>query len=241
MTKKKKVVKKRFKKRNIIKIIVVLLLVGISYTVLSNIEISRVIIKGNTYVSDYEIMKSAELIDYPKLLKISRQEIREKIMSIDYVNDVKVRKYLWGTIELDIDEASPLFYNRSTHQVVLANEKEIDSQKLEGIPTLINYVPDTLYKRLIKELKDLNPNVLKLISEIEYQPWKSNDVVIDDTRFYLRMTDQNQVYVNLIHMEKMNNYMEIYTTLENKKGFLYLDSSSDKISFSLDNKNVVEP
>ena len=47
------------------------------------------------------------------------------------------------------------------------------------------------------------------------------------------MNDGNTVYVNLIHLDKLNNYIEIFASLENKKGILYLDSSSDKISFSL--------
>ena len=117
--------------------------------------------------------------------------------------------------------------------MILSNAKEIDETDLDGVPTLINYVPDTLYTRLIDTLKKIDVNVVQLISEIEYQPWKSNDVMIDETRFFLRMNDGNSVYVNLINMEKLNTYIEIYASLEGKQGILYLDSSSDKISFSL--------
>ena len=109
----------------------------------------------------------------------------------------------------------------------------VTSAILDGVPTLINYVPDTLYDRLVEELASIDKNVLTLISEIEYQPWQSNDVMIDDTRFFLRMTDGNSVYVNLINLQKLNTYIEIFASLEDKKGILYLDSSSDKISFSL--------
>ena len=129
-------------------------------------------------------------------------------------------------------EAKPLFYNRNNNKLVLANKKEIESENLYGVPTLINYVPDTYYIRFIEELGEIDTNVLSLISEIEYQPWTSNDVTIDDTRFFLRMSDGNHVYVNLINLSKLNNYIEIYASLEGKSGTLYLDSSSDKISFS---------
>ena len=57
--------------------------------------------------------------------------------------------------------------------------------------------------------------------------------MIDETRFFLRMTDGNSVYVNLINLKKLNSYIEIYASLEGKSGILYLDSSSDRISFSL--------
>ena len=138
-----------------------------------------------------------------------------------------------GTLTIYVEETKPLFYNRNNDRLVLSDGKEVTSAILDGVPTLINYVPDTLYDRLVEELASIDKNVLTLISEIEYQPWQSNDVMIDDTRFFLRMTDGNSVYVNLINLQKLNTYIEIFASLEDKKGILYLDSSSDKISFSL--------
>ena len=101
----------------------------------------------------------------------------------------------------------------------------IDSQELQGVPILVNYVPDELYERMVSQIRKMDSQVLHLISEIEYQPWKSGDVTIDDTRFVLRMNDGNLVYVNLINWDKLNNYMTIYSTLNNAKGVLQLDSS----------------
>ena len=101
----------------------------------------------------------------------------------------------------------------------------VTSQELQGVPVLINYVPDELYQRLILEMKSMNHDVLTLISEILYQPWKSDDVIVDDTRFFLRMNDGNVIYVNLINWQKLNNYMTIYSTLGDAKGTLQLDSS----------------
>ena len=91
---------------------------------------------------------------------------------------------------------------------------------------------DKLEKVIDIKLSDIDENVLTLISEIEYSPWTSNNVLIDEERFLLRMNDTNIVYTNLLHIDKLNKYIEIYATLEDKKGIIYLDSSSDKISFS---------
>ena len=82
-----------------------------------------------------------------------------------------------------------------------------------------------MYLRLISELKEIDDDILALISEMEYQPWKSNDIIVDDTRFFLRMNDGNVIYVNLINWQKLNNYMTIYSTLGDAKGVLQLDSS----------------
>ena len=131
-----------------------------------------------------------------------------------------------------------LFYNKNNDKIVLSNEKEIEfSQKYLGIPTLLNYVPSDIYKDLIKGLNYINDDVLRIISEIEYSPSKTQDgEVIDDNRFMLRMNDTNLVYMNTINIKKLNRYMEITSTViatnSEKHGVLYLDSSiEDRFSF----------
>ena len=220
MTKKKVI--KRVKWKVVGKIFFLLFCIVLIFVYFTNLKMKNIIITGNDYVRDNEIIMLAGIKDYPKLFQISS----------DYINSVQIHKSLTGTLTIKVSEASSLFYNRNNNRLVLSNHKEIQSETLNGVPILVNYVPDSFYTRLIDELSEIHKDVLTLISEIEYQPWKSNDVVIDDTRFFLRMNDGNTVYVNLLHMEKLNNYIEIYATLEGKHGILYLDSASDKISFS---------
>ena len=65
----------------------------------------------------------------------------------------------------------------------------------------------------------INEDILLKISEIEYYP---NDV--DSERFALKMNDGNLVYITLNKIEKINKYNSIYSSLEGKKGIIYLDS-----------------
>ena len=233
MRKKKKVIKRHFKWKVFFKIFVLLFFVGLMIFFLFQIKTSRIIITGNTLVSDNEIIVTSGFKNYPYLFRESTKDIKERLQTISLIDSVNIHKSILGTLRIEVMEAKPLFYNRNNNKLVLANKKEIESENLYGVPTLINYVPDTYYARFIEELGEIDTNVLSLISEIEYQPWTSNDVTIDDTRFFLRMSDGNHVYVNLINLSKLNNYIEIYASLEGKSGTLYLDSSSDKISFSL--------
>ena len=230
---KKKVIKRRIKWKVILKIFFLLFLVALFFFYLFHVKTRHIVIIGNSYVSDHEIITTAGFKNYPYLFQVSNQEIKKRLLDLPFLNEVQIHKSLFGTLTLEVTEAKPLFYNRNNNKLILSNAKEIDETDLDGVPTLINYVPDTLYTRLIDTLKKIDVNVVQLISEIEYQPWKSNDVMIDETRFFLRMNDGNSVYVNLINMEKLNTYIEIYASLEGKQGILYLDSSSDKISFSL--------
>ena len=67
----------------------------------------------------------------------------------------------------------------------------------------------------------IDENIRLMISEIEYYP---ND--IDKERFILTMNDGNYVYITLYKTYLVNDYIKILSTLENKKGILYLDSGN---------------
>ena len=86
-------------------------------------------------------------------------------------------------------------------------------------PTLINYVPDTIYLEFIESMKKIDKDILNRISEIKYDP---NDV--DDRRFLLTMNDGNYVYININRFNNLNMYQKLITKLMGKKGILYLDS-----------------
>ena len=76
---------------------------------------------------------------------------------------------------------------------------------------------DNMKNMLIK-----HDNEIKLlISEIEYVP---ND--IDKERFIITMNDGNYVYITLYKITSINEYIKIVSTLNNKKGILYLDSGN---------------
>ena len=98
----------------------------------------------------------------------------------------------------------------------------------------VNYVPDDIYMDLIKGLKNIDSDVRALISEIEYSPSKDNaGEILDDTRFILRMNDGNTVHMNTININKLNSYINIFSTTDmpSKKGVLYLDSRTENVVF----------
>ncbi len=203
------------------------------YILIKFIPTNHIVIYGNTYLSDTDIIRIINYQDYPNLFKYSQSEIINKLHNNPYINKASVKRTLNGNLILNINEAKPLFYNRNKNKLILSNNQEIATDIINGLPILTNYVPDSIYERLLSSMAKINDDTIHLISEIIYEPWKNGDVMIDETRFFLKMNDGNHVYTNLIHFEKLNSYIEIYATLEGKKGTLYLDSSSDKISFSL--------
>lgn len=195
-----------------------------------NVTTKNILIEGNELLKDYEIIEASGLKEYPKMNKYSINTLEKRIKTLDLVENVKVKKNLFGKITIKIEEARVLFYNRNNSTYVLSNGNETINGEYSGVPFLINYVKKEVYERLVKVLSRVQPESLSLISEIEYSQSMSGDVVLDDTRFLLRMNDGNQVFINLIHMNRLDMYALTYTTL-NGKGILYLDSDNDSVWF----------
>ncbi len=225
--------KKKVKKKLNIKAFIVLLLViylvvmGIYYFL--SMPIKNIYITGNKLISDNEIITEAGIKDYPAILKVNSIKIKKRLKNIDLVEDVKIKRNLFGKITIIVKEAKVLFYNRNNNKIVLSNKKEVkETDDVYGYATLINYVPDKIYNKLIESFNKIDINILNSISEIEYSVSKSGDKVIDDTRFILRMNDGNTVYINLINIKNLNKYQSIYATLNDVLGVVYLDSSSNE-------------
>lgn len=229
-TKKKKKVKLHIKWKTLFLFFIVLSFLFFSFYYVMNLRIKNIFITGNVLLSDHDIIIAANIKNYPKMFKYSTRTLKKNISTLDLVHSVQIKKSLFGKLTIKIEEAKVLFYNRNNGSYVLSNGVEIANGDFPGVPFLVNIVPDTIYERLIKELAKINTEALAMISEIEYNQNKSGDVVIDDTRFLLRMNDGNQVYINLINIDRLNLYAVTYTAIpENVKGILELDSDNGNV------------
>ena len=225
------------KKVNIIALIVILLvvyLVGSFIYYLATLPIKNIYIKGNNYLSDAEIIETAKIKNYPPLLRVSRSGVKKRLKKNNYIDDVKIKKKLNGTIIITISESKPVFYNRSTNKIVLLNKKEVDNNLDIRIPSLINIVPNDLYDAFVSSLSKVDYDVILQISEIEYSPDIINGKIIDQERFLLRMIDGNSVYTNPVNIKRLNNYFKAYDKLpDGVKGIFYFDSNSDNNMFKM--------
>ncbi len=232
----KKTKKRKIKFRGILVIILFIYLIGSFFAYIINLKIKNIYINGTNLIKDYEIIEIANLKKYPSILKLNKDKTCAKIKKISLINSCKIKKSITGKLTINIEEAKPLFINRSIGKVILSNKKEVDSKQFTNIPILINIVPERIYNKLITALTKINSDTISLISEIEYNPDIKDDVILDEERFYLRMNDKNRVYINIINIERLNNYMNIYSTLESGvTGTLSLDSAnSDNTIFKKD-------
>lgn len=208
----------------------VYLLVTLIYYFIKS-PIKNISIKGNNLLTEEDVITDSKISYNDSIFKISTYKIEKNLEKNPLIKKAKIERRLNGTIIINIEENKILFLNALTKKLILSDEEEIDvNDKYIGYPVLVNYVPSEIYKELIKSLSKVDDSNYQMISEIEYSVDKYENTIIDDERFLLRMKDGNTIYVNLINIEKLNKYQEIYSALTDK-GTLYLDSSSKNYVF----------
>ncbi len=209
--------KRKVKKKNLFLFFcfVTVFLLGLSF--MMDICINNVIVKGNILYEDYDIIKKAHLDDYPSSLANLSFNIKKTLEKDPYIKKANVYKTSLDKVVIEVKENLPLFYYLPTKKTVLIDKSQTDDNF--PVPTVINYVPDKIYALLLDKLSNVDYNIIKRISEIKYDP---NDV--DDERFLFTMNDGNYIYVTLEKLDKVNKYLDIIKSFNNKKGILYLDS-----------------
>ena len=191
-------------------------------------------ISGNKYLSDMEILRSADLDDYPSYVSITNKKVNKILKNNPLINKVSLKHGLNFTIYIKVTENNPVFINKSTNEVCLSNGSLIPNEdKYLGLPVLLNSTTEENRKELASKLDKLSDGVKVMINEIEYAPsYNSKNQVIDDKRFLLSMTDKNLVYITLLKVNLLDSYLDIIATEKLKdKGTLYLDGDETRHSF----------
>ena len=233
-----KKVRRKLNKKALLVILLTLYLIIMAFYYVFTLPIRNINIVGNNLVTDAMIIEAAGIKDYPDIFRTSSKKIVNSVEALDFIENAKVNKSINGTITITVTESKPLFYNVLNKCVALSNGEEVEKNVADiiGIPTLVNYVPSDIYKELISKMSATETDIISLISEIEYSPDVKDDITINDSRFILRMSDGNHVYIDLVNFENLNRYKVIYSNLD-EKGVLHLDgvysgSDSDTIIFT---------
>lgn len=212
-----KVTKKKIKIKNIsVTLLILLLLILITIDIV-RLPVKNIYITGNDILDDKTIIELADLTDYPPYISTYFSDIKNKLLSNDYIKNVNIKRTFSRKIYIEIEEYNPIcVYN---DKLILSSKKSVENTyNIDYVPYVINDI-DEIYDRLITKFNEVNKDVLLKISHIEYAP---NEV--DKERFLLYMTDSNYAYITLSKINKLNKYNSIVQKLENKKGIIYLDS-----------------
>ena len=217
----KKRVRRKFNLGKFILFILIIFIIYFGMKYLFSIKIKNIIIVNNNYYSDEEIIEKAGIENYPEFITLSRKKIKNKLSTLDLIEDVEIKKEFGFILRITIKEKKILYHIRSNNEYKVSDNKNYSLDNVTGVPTLINYVPEEVEKKFVNKFKDIDSNIINMISEIEY-----NKTSYDSERFLLYMNDGNEVYITSKRTNLLNKYLEIVTKLDNKKGILYLDSGN---------------
>ena len=217
----KKRVRRKFNLGKFILFILIIFIIYFGMKYLFSIKIKNIIIVNNNYYSDEEIIEKAGIENYPEFITLSRKKIKNKLSTLDLIEDVEIKKEFGFILRITIKEKKILYHIRSNNEYRVSDNKNYSLDNVTGVRTLINYVPEEVEKKFVNKFKDIDSNIINMISEIEY-----NKTSYDSERFLLYMNDGNEVYITVTRTNLLNKYVEIVTKLDNKKGILYLDSGN---------------
>lgn len=217
--KKKKAKKRsRIKYKSIFLLLLPLILIGIIIYYVSNLRVKNIYISDNVILSDQQIIDIAGLSDYPKITKIDKKKLKEKLLDNVYINNAKITYHRFGQeIDIEVLENTPLLYYQYDQTYLLSDGSYV--KDVYSLPVLINQTPDKILNELLEKLNKLDKDILYRISEIRYYPSE-----VDEELFLLTMEDGNYVYINFNSFSKLNNYIDIIRGFDNRKGTLHLDS-----------------
>ena len=100
-----KIIKKRkFKFGKFLCFILFIFLIDFLFLDLVKKPIKNIIIKGNNYITDEEIIETSKIDNYPSFIKTSSSKVCKRIKSISLIESCKVNK-TWGYVfEINIKE-----------------------------------------------------------------------------------------------------------------------------------------
>ena len=217
----KKRVKRKFNPLKFLSFIAFIIICYFLTMYLLDIKTKNIVVLNNNYYSDEKIIETAGIEKYPKFILLNTNKIKKKLLELDLIENVIIKKKWNFILELTIKEKKILYLVRSENKYRLSDNKLYDIDDVLSVPTLINYVPESNEKKFVEAFKNIDNNIISMISEIEY-----SKTSYDSDRFLLYMNDGNMVYVTTTKLKSLNKYVDIVSKLENKKGILYLDSGN---------------
>lgn len=238
MNKKKK--HRKLNKKRVFTLLIFLLSIIVFIIFLLNLRVKNILIVGNTYIKDSEIIRACNLKDYPYYKDINKKSLENTINDIPLLNKTKVTKKLNGTLKITVEEEKPLLYLNDPSKIITDQNNTYENINLDiiSMPTLKNNISEETKKILVTALSKVKTNLLEMISEIEYTPTISqNGTIIDDKRFTFYMNDSNIAVVNAINIDKFNNYLKIVSKTMDSfdpsvKGTYNFDSGTSNVFFS---------
>lgn len=192
----------------------VILVLIIIYIVTPISRINNIEVENNTIYPENEITKIANInpgsisILHPSFL------IKANLEKSNLFKNVSVSKNLFNNVVIDVNEAKPVFYVKDNNKIIFYDENdnkitfegEALAKQKSKVPELIDLKDDKLKKEIVNKLKELDPSVLTLISQIKHKPQK-----YDNQYFEFIMSGSKKIFIHA----SLNDIIKIGSSYHN--------------------------
>lgn len=171
-TKKSKTKNQNPKKKKNMKFIkwIIIIILAISMVILfmmsSIFNITQIVVSNNNKISSEEIINLSTLVTNVNMFKTTSRTIKNNIKTNPYIEDVKVKRSLNGTITLDIKERIPTYMLKFANSYVYINNQGYILEMSEtplNLPMITGFSTST---DNIKEGNRLNIEDLKKLEDV---------------------------------------------------------------------------
>ncbi|WP_102271544.1 cell division protein FtsQ/DivIB [Cytobacillus massiliigabonensis] len=180
-------------------------------------HVHKIEVLGNSFYSDHELLKTADLSNNTNIWKVKEETIEEKLKKLPEIKSAAVKVQLPSSVSITIKEYKRIAYIKKDKHYVPVNENGKilkNTGENEEIPAnapiLIGFSEGNVLNEMIEELGTLPDEVFNSISEIHHSPKET-----DTYHVTLFMNDGFEVSATIRSFsEKMTHYPSIVSQLD---------------------------
>ena len=230
----KKPKKKRninYKKWSIILFSATIIFLVASYLISSKSDVKEIVVNGNEHLSTEEILERSEIKEKDKMYLISEGKAEQNISLLPIVESITVERDFPNTVNITVKEFDVVAYveSKGRYYPVLENEQIL--RGFDMTPTdapIIHFFDGVEFEGMVKSLKQMNPQILAMISEIFYRPNEETN-----SRIQLYMNDGQEIVADYNTIgDKIDYYAGMKKEIGNKKGLIDLEVSNTFLPYS---------
>lgn len=183
-------------------------------------DIQKIELQGATVVEDVFYLEQSGLVLNDSLWSFRVKDIENALKQNEWVKEVRVKRKFVNTVQIQVEEWNKVAYiaKNGAFYPMLENGYILEqASSLEPIdaPIFLQFDDEALRKRVLKELAELKPGILALISQINATPTKSDPYAVT-----LFMNDGYEVRAEITTLaSKLNYYPSIIAQIEQVDSF----------------------
>lgn len=206
-------------------------------------RVKNIDIIGNELYSVDQIVEQSQITTKQNIWKMNKTKISRDIKKLPEIKKVKINIIFPNTVKITVNEYKRMAYivSETSFYPVLENGTILKKQKITQLPINAPFLKDfsegKVLNEMITSLKELPPEVVNSISEIQHTP-KEND----QYHITLYMNDGFEVSATLrTFSEKMLHYPSILSQLDsNVKGVIDLEVGSYFKAYESEGEEILE-